>query len=675
MRTRRTIRVMSALIALLMIVMTVPLGSVPAAAEEHTHDYGACVRYNDTLHMRVCECGMTEYTHHNWDAGTNGLVPEEGSGESSNWGDITFNPTPDFSGVTGSVTYTCLDCGATYVGNVGSLPEHTYSEYVKLNATQHKHACLCGEYVAENHTWDSGKVTVAATHTTTGTKVYTCTLCGETKTETIPTSAAHEWDNGVITKQPTCTEAGVKTYTCGCGETKTETVAATGHSYGDWTKHDGTNHKKTCTVCGTVAYEAHAWNDGVVQKQPTHLETGIKLYTCSACGETKTETLPTVATHEWDNGVITKQPTCTEAGVKTYTCGCGETKTETVAATGHSYGDWTKHDETNHKKTCTVCGTVAYEAHAWDGGVVQNAPTHSETGLKVYTCTVCGETETETLPTVAHEYGAWSKYSNLLHSHSCECGVTEYAHHNWEETTKLGLYLAGENGAGTGYVMSWEELFAGSGNLNDTCYVCSDCGFFYDGNLNSLPEHSYDTYENLNETEHKLTCKCGEGIVEAHVWGDGVVTTEPTCEGTGVKTYTCVCGETKTETLAAVGHSFGDWEEHDKEQHVHSCACGKSEYEEHAWDAGVTVGNVITYTCSACGATKSETLIIPGDINGDGTVNATDVAILRRHLADWEGYKVINEEAADVNNDGLINATDVALIRRYLAGWDGIVLK
>ncbi len=40
------------------------------------------------------------------------------------------------------------------------------------------------------HKWDGGKVTKAATTTATGTKTYTCTLCGQTKTETIPKTAA-----------------------------------------------------------------------------------------------------------------------------------------------------------------------------------------------------------------------------------------------------------------------------------------------------------------------------------------------------------------------------------------------------------------------------------------------------------------------------------------------------
>ena len=127
----------------------------------------------------------------------------------------------------------------------------------------------------------------------------------------ITVNHAHTWDDGVVTKEPTCTETGVKTYTCSaCGETKTEEIAAKGHS----------------------------WDNGVVTKEPTCTEKGEKTYTCSVCGETKTEEIAAKG-HSWDNGVVTKEPTCTEKGEMTYTCACGETKTEEIDALGHSYKD------------------------------------------------------------------------------------------------------------------------------------------------------------------------------------------------------------------------------------------------------------------------------------------------------------------------------------------------
>ena len=58
---------------------------------------------------------------------------------------------------------------------------------------------------------------------------------------------------------------------------------------------------------------------------------------------------------------------------------------------------------------------------------------------------------------------------------------------------------------------------------------------------------------------------------------------------------------------------------------------------------------------------------VPGDLNGDGNVNTTDVILLRRFIAG--GYNVtINELAANVNADEFTNTTDVILLRRFIAG-------
>lgn len=67
------------------------------------------------------------------------------------------------------------------------------------------------------------------------------------------------------------------------------------------------------------------------------------------------------------------------------------------------------------------------------------------------------------------------------------------------------------------------------------------------------PGYTGDTY-----------CKdCGEKIgtgtaipAKGHSWNEGKITTAPTCENAGVKTYTCiVCNATKTEAISATGHT------------------------------------------------------------------------------------------------------------------------
>ena len=192
------------------------------------------------------------------------------------------------------------------------------------------------------HVWDNGKVTKEPTETETGIKTYTCTLCGETKTETIP-KLTHEHSYKDVVTAPTCTEKGYTTHTCACGDSYVDTY---------------------------VDALGHAWDNGKVTKEPTETETGVKTFTCTRCGETKTETIPKLA-HEHSYKAVVTAPTCTEKGYTTHTCACGDSYVDTyVDALGH----------------------------AWDNGKVTKEPTETETGVKTFTCTRCGETKTETIP-------------------------------------------------------------------------------------------------------------------------------------------------------------------------------------------------------------------------------------------------------------------------------------
>ena len=70
----------------------------------------------------------------------------------------------------------------------------------------------------------------------------------------------------------------------------------------------------------------------------------------------------------------------------------------------------------------------------------------------------------------------------------------------------------------------------------------------------------YGTENGAEDTEGFADCVTVNNTIEApapheHDWGTGVVTTEATCTTDGVKTYTCECGETKTEAVPATGHT------------------------------------------------------------------------------------------------------------------------
>ena len=60
--------------------------------------------------------------------------------------------------------------------------------------------------------------------------------------------APHEWDEGEIITPAGCTQAGEKEYTCTvCGRTKTETLPAAGHTYSDEWSYDGAYHWHAAT--------------------------------------------------------------------------------------------------------------------------------------------------------------------------------------------------------------------------------------------------------------------------------------------------------------------------------------------------------------------------------------------------------------------------------------------
>ena len=83
-----------------------------------------------------------------------------------------------------------------------------------------------------------------------------------------------------VTKQPTCTDTGVRTYTCSCGESYTETIPATGHT---WVNANCTTPKK-CSVCGVTEGTALGHNYASTVTKPTVDSPGYTTHTCSHCG-------------------------------------------------------------------------------------------------------------------------------------------------------------------------------------------------------------------------------------------------------------------------------------------------------------------------------------------------------------------------------------------------------
>ncbi len=250
----------------------------------------------------------------------------------------------------------------------------------------HEHITTQKPDEGDNNTPPEGGGTVACTHATTtlvGATAATCSKEGYTGdtvcsacTEIVVkgTSIAkleHTWNGGDTTKIPTCISTGVKTFTCtGCGETKTETLGTVKHNDLYHDRLDGT-HSHTCSTCTLSENKEHNPIDGSAQLHAaTCLEGAYTEYTCADCHgvykvySDKEEDKATG--HTFGAWEILSDSTCCETGLKTRHCtnpDCSEHEELEIAV------DEKKHrweEESRTLATCSANGSVNYVCSVCD---------------------------------------------------------------------------------------------------------------------------------------------------------------------------------------------------------------------------------------------------------------------------------------------------------------------
>lgn len=200
---------------------------------------------------------------------------------------------------------------------------------------------------ATDHTWVKTQ-TNPPTCTEKGTQFYKCSACGATRTEKIA-ALGHDLSRCDLKPAATCTQPGRAVGTCArCGVQIDEVIPAKGHDYSYAetsvapTCTEPGHYKGTCPTCGkdyddVVPALGHDWGEWVTSIEPTVSTVGYRYHVCNrdGCGYREGEDIPKLHTHTWDAGVVTQKPTAAEPGVRTYTCTvCGQTRTETIPATG-----------------------------------------------------------------------------------------------------------------------------------------------------------------------------------------------------------------------------------------------------------------------------------------------------------------------------------------------------
>lgn len=200
---------------------------------------------------------------------------------------------------------------------------------------------------ATDHTWVKTQ-TNPPTCTEKGTQFYKCSVCGATRTEKIA-PLGHDLSRCDLKPAATCTQPGRAVGTCArCGVQIDEVIPAKGHDYSYAetsvapTCTEPGHYKGTCPTCGkdyddVVPALGHDWGEWVTSIEPTVSTVGYRYHVCNrdGCGYREGEDIPKLHTHTWDAGVVTQKPTAAEPGVRTYTCTvCGQTRTEAIPATG-----------------------------------------------------------------------------------------------------------------------------------------------------------------------------------------------------------------------------------------------------------------------------------------------------------------------------------------------------
>ena len=545
-----------------------------------------------------------------------------------------------------------------------------FSTYVEIPALGH-------EYAFDSIVWDgfTAQAKYVCTHDNDHVELHNAVITNE------------------VTKTATCTEAGVKVYTAtydGHTDTKNETLAALGH---DLVHHYaqaatctaiGWNAYDTCSRCDYTTYQeiaaiGHDWGEWTVVKEATVEEEGLERRVCKNDNEHVEERVipkvdPHVHSYEFDSFVwdgftakakyvctennehvdlrdatvtneVTKAATCTETGVKVYTAtydGHTDTKNETLTALGH---DLEHHDAQaatcteigwNAYDTCSRCDYTTYQEIAalghdykfdsfvWEGftakakyvcandnthvelydaiitNEVTTAATCDEEGVRTYTATYDGhtETKTETINELGHNFveydgkaatcteSGWDEYGVCS-----RCGFSTYS-----EIPALGHDLIHHDAqAATCTEIGW--------NAYDTCSRCDYTTYQEIAALGH--DYKFDSFVWEGFTaKAKYVCANDNTHVELY---DAIVTNEvttaATCDEEGLRTYTATYDghtDTKTETIGALGH---DIIHHDGK----TATCTEIGWDEYD-------------TCSRCDYTTYQEIAALGHVAGEWIV-------------------------------------------------------
>ena len=643
--------------------------------DSSNHEGGTQLRDAETA-----DCGNVGYTGDTYCLGCNVVIRSgeiiRATGDHNYESSVTREPSCSTAGVR---THVCTVCEDSYTTSI----EKDSTKHTGLVTVLNQTTADCGNDGYSGDTYCSSCMLMLSSGSV------------------IPATGDHNYSDSVTTI-PTCNAAGVRTYTCAvCNDQYTENIAA------DKSNHVGGTETRNRT-------EVDCNNDGY---------TGD--ICCKGCNDVLTygSVIPATSAHTYASEV-TLTATCCSAGTTKYTCTiCGNYYTESTDfdPSVHAGGTEVRNatDSTcvvkgyTGDRYCLGCNTMLSEGsekalltHKRES-VAAVAPTCTSTGLTDgVSCPGCGKVyrAQEEIPMIPHTArtvagtSATCTQSGLTEGSVCsECNTVLTAQETIPATghseeiipavaatcTQTGL-TEGRRCSACGEITSAQETIPVTAHSEEiipaVAATCTQTGLTEGRRCSVCGEitSAQETISATGHTEEKIpavaaTCTknglssgkkcsvCGE-ITKAQTETPkadhdyAAVVTAPTCTEKGYTTRTCsVCSHSYvSDETPATGHTEGEWVV------VTPAEEGKEGLEQ--------------ITCTTCGTVTQQRAIpaidnsfVPGDVNGDGKITASDARLALRISAKVDTPDERQTKAADITGDGKITAADARKILRMAA--------
>ena len=292
-----------------------------------------------------------------------------------------YSSTPADSGIKKAPGASVQSTG-TIIGNCPSCGKYAFQgTYVEVAHSSRGHAnyneCNSCHYVQY-----------------LGTYTYKSHGAGAYGSGTCPDCGSHTW---VLDYESaaTCTSNGYRSYSCVCGQTKSETIYASGHSYsyGSWTQYSSSQHRREsyCRNCGDSDYEyaSHSMSYGSWSNYSSSQHS--RTATCRTCGYSTVD----YGNHSYSYGSWVSDSETQHKRTKTCSA-CGDS--------GYEYAD---HTDANGDGKCDDCGATVSLTVTWDagsnGGTIDGKASITTTGKPNTTAT----TPTSTPVKTGHAFKGW----------------------------------------------------------------------------------------------------------------------------------------------------------------------------------------------------------------------------------------------------------------------------